>query len=95
MNELENVKNEAVTADPLTFLRRLEPVAYQAAYYIVQDEKLAVEITQSSLLDAYNSMEQFDRCDQQEWQVMMKRFTMRHALPVIERFCTSVTSLRE
>lgn len=89
------MKGKDTAVDSLALLRGLEPIAYQAAYYIVQDEQLAVEITRSSLLDAYNSMEQFEQCESDEWQVMMKRLTMRHALPVIERFCTSVTSLRE
>lgn len=45
------MKPEGIRFPPIETLREFETYAYQAAYYVVQNEKLAVEVAAEALTD--------------------------------------------
>ena len=79
------VKRKVEEKNSIAALKCHESYVYQAAYFIVQDQELALEITRSALYEAVQSADSWTLATPGEQRVIMKRLTMKHAIPVIQR----------
>ncbi len=67
----------------LEILRRMELEAYQSAYYIVQDERKAVEIAKAAMLDFGRNINPFQAGDA-DTRKLLRRAVMKCSLPLIQ-----------